>query len=322
MPTLEQYKRRLQNKNKAVKEQRRKAADLNNELAWELADGHQEAQVLTRKEIDNNTDEWYDMEVLVRHALTGQEKKIITKPGVELPIGSYVQYSDITCIIRENLLDPQDVMPSYKAYVCTTELHLKGCPFVFPVYAFNSSYSSKGIVDYDKVLGVDSRNKIYLQKNKFTVRLFQHHKNYRIAVGDEETQYYYFITEMDDISYPGMFVVSLKIDELHPNDDGFYAYNEENIDFSDLIEIKDNPETPQVTPQPIIYCSNYLIVGQTYSIECNNPIKLVEISNYDMVSLREEQDGTYNITAKIPGILTIIVHDIYNNVTTKDIIIK
>ena len=187
MPTLEQYKKRLQNRNRAIKEQRRQAADLNNELAWELADGHQDATILTRKEIDNNTDEWFEMDVLVRHALTGQEKKIITKPNVELPIGSYVHYSNITCIIRENLLDPQDVMPSYKAYVCTTKLHLKGCPFSFPVYAFNSSYSSKGIVDYDKVLGLDSRNKLYLQKNKFTVRLQQHHRNYRIIVGDEET---------------------------------------------------------------------------------------------------------------------------------------
>ena len=322
MPTLEQYKRRLQNRNKAIKEQRRQAADLNNELAWELADGHQDAKILTRKEIDNDTNEWFDMDVLIRHALTGQEKKVITKPHVDLPIGSYVQYSNIICIIRENLLDPQDVMPSYKAFVCTTELHIKGCPFSFPVYAFNSSYSSKGIVDYDKVLGVDSRNKLYLQKNKFTVRLYEHHRNYRVIVGDEETQYHYFITEMDDISYPGMFVVSLKIDEMHPNDEGFYAYNEEDIDFSDLIEVEDNPETPQVTPQPIIYCSNYLMVGQTYNIECSNPIKMVEVSNYDMVSLRDEHNGTYNVLAQVPGILTIIVTDVYGNVATKDVIIK
>ena len=320
MPTLEQYKKRLQNKNRAIKEQRRQAAELNNELAWELADGHQDAKILTRKEIDNDTDEWYDMDVLIRHALTGQEKKVVTKPGVELPIGSYVSYSNITCIIRENLLDPQDIMPSYRAYVCTTELHLKGCPFTFPVYAFNSSYSSKGIIDYDKVLGLDSRNKLYLQKNKFTVRLHKHHRNYRIIVGDEETKYHYFITEMDDISFPGMFVVSLKIDEMHPNDEGFYAYNETPIDFSDLIDVENDKS--QITPLPVIICPSYLTIGQTYSIECSNPIKLVEVSDYDMVSLREESDGTYNITAKEPGILKITVRDIYDNINTKDVIIR
>ena len=324
MPTLEQYKKRLQGKQRAIKEQRRKAADLNNDLAFELADGHQDVQVLTRTAIDDMAGEWREGDMLIRHALTGQEKKIITRPYIQLPIGSYVKYSNVTCIIREALLDPNDVMPSYKAYVCTTELHLKGCPYVFPVYAFNSSYSSKGIVDYDKVLGLDSRNKLYLQKNKFTVRLQHHHRNYRIIIGDEETKYYYYITEMDDVSYPGMFVVSLKIDEMHPNDDGYYAYNEEPIDFSDLIDIdEEETEEPQITAQPVIYCSSYLKVGETYKIECNNPIKLCEVSDYNMVSLREEEDGLYyTILAQVPGILRITLTDVYDNVVTKDVIIK
>ena len=323
MPTLEQYRRKLQGQQRVIKEQRRKAADLNNELAWELADGHQDVQVLTRTAIDDMTGEWRDGDMLIRHALTGQEKKIITKPYVQLPIGSYVKYSNVTCIVREALLDPNDVMPSYKAYVCTSELHLKGCPFTFPVYAFNSSYSSKGIVDYDKVLGLDSRNKLYLQKNKFTVRLQHHHRNYRIIIGDEETKYYYYITEMDDVSYPGMFVVSLKIDEMHPNDNGFYAYNENPIDFSDLIGVDEEVEESQVTAQPIIYCSSYLKVGETYKIECNNPIAICEVNDYDMVSLREEEHGAYyTVSPQVPGILKITITDIYGNVVTKDVIIK
>ena len=323
MPTFDIYKKRLKSSNRHIKEQRRQAADLNNELAWELADGHQEVQVLTRTAIDDMSGEWREGDMLIRHALTGQEKKLITKPYIQLPIGSYVKYSNVTCIVREALLDPNDVMPSYKAYVCTTELHLKGCPYTFPVYAFNSSYSSKGIVDYDKVLGLDSRNKLYLQKNKFTVRLQHHHRNYRIIIGDEETKYYYYITEMDDVSYPGMFVVSLKIDEMHPNDNGFYAYNESPIDFSDIIDVDEEVEEPQVTAQPIIYCSSYLKVGETYKIECNNPIKMCEVSDYDMVSLREEENGTYyTILPQTPGILKITVTDTYGNVVTKDVIIK
>ena len=323
MPTLEQYRRKLQGQQRVIKEQRRKAADLNNELAWELADGHQDVQVLTRTAIDDMTGEWIDEDMLIRHALTGQEKKIITKPYIQLPIGSYVKYSNVTCIVREALLDPNDVMPSYKAFICTTELRLKGCPFSFPVYSFNSSYSSKGIVDYDKVLGLDSRNKLYLQKNKFTVRLQHHHRNYRIIIGDEETKYYYYITEMDDVSYPGMFVVSLKIDEMHPNDNGFYAYNESPIDFSDLIDVDEEVEEPQVTAQPIIYCSSYLKVGETYKIECNNPIAVCEVNDYDMVSLREEENGVYyTILPQTPGILKITVTDTYGNVVTTDVIIK
>ena len=317
MPTLDQYKRRLQNKNEAIKKQRRKAADLNNELAWELADGHQDAQVLTRMEIDNNIDEWYNMDILVRHALTGQEKKIITKPNVSLPIGSYVRYNDVTCIIRENLLDPQDVMPSYKAYICTTELRLKGCPFTFPVYAFNSSYSSKGLVDYDKFMGLDSRNKLYIQKNKYTVRLYEHHRNYRIVIGDEETQYYYFITEMDDISYPNMFVISLKVDEKHSNDTKEYAFNEYDIDFSDLYNDKGID-----VKAPIIYCESYYNVNDEFVIRCSNIITNIEFNNLCLSLKSIEENGDYVIVANETGLCQVTVTDAYGATVSKNIVIK
>lgn len=319
MSIIGNYGKRHKNHNRKIKEQRRKAADLNNELAWELADGHQDAHILTRMEIDNNTDEWYDMDVLVRHALTGQEKKIITKPYVTLPIGSYVRYNDVTCIIRENLLDPQDVMPSYRAFVCTTELRLKGCPFAFPVYAFNSSYSSKGLIDLDKVMGIDSRNKLYIQKNKYTVRLYEHHRNYRIIIGDEETQYYYFITEMDDISYPNMFVISLKIDEKHPNDDSFYAYNENPIDFSDLYSTENKEENINL---PIIYCDSYYEVEEVFEVECNNFISTVEFDN-DCLELMEIVNGTIaKIKAVETGLVEMTITDSYGSKVTKNIIIK
>lgn len=318
MPTLEQYKRRLKSKNESIKKQRRDAADLNNELAWQLADGHQDAMVWTRVETDNNIEEWQDMDILVRHALTGQEKKIITKPNVNLPIGSYVTYNDITCIIRENLLDPQDVMPSYKAFICTTELHLKGCPFVFPVYAFNSSYSSKGLVDYDKLMGLDSRNKLYIQKNKYTVRLYQHHRNYRIAVGDNETQYYYFITEMDDISYPGMFVISLKIDEKHPNDEGFYAFNERVIDFSDLYLTEDDEEPINL---PIIHCQSYYEVNEEFTVECNNAIQNVYFE-FPWMQVVLKNEKTCVVKATETGLNKITIVDINGNEVSKNIMIK
>ena len=318
MSIIGNYGKRHKNHNRKIKEQRRKAADLNNELAWELADGHQDAHILTRMEIDNNTDEWYDMDVLVRHALTGQEKKIITKPYVTLPIGSYVRYNDVTCIIRENLLDPQDVMPSYRAFVCTTELRLKGCPFAFPVYAFNSSYSSKGLIDLDKVMGIDSRNKLYIQKNKYTVRLYEHHRNYRIIIGDEETKYYYFITEMDDISYPGMFVISLKIDEKHPNDNGFFAYNEHEINFSDLQPIDNKDEE---ISSPIIYCESYYEVGDVFEIECNNEIQNIEFDN-SCLKLVEKYGTVGKIEARETGLVEVTVTDVHGSKITKNIMIK
>lgn len=324
MSSLDRYKKRLSQTTRGVKEQRRKAADLNNNLAWELADGHQDGLVLTRHEIDNNSDQWEEMDILVRHALTGQEKKIITKPHIEMPIGTYVRYGDKICIIRENLLDKHDVMPSYKAYVCTTELHLKGCPYTFPVYAFNSSYSSVGLADYGKILGLDSRNKLYLQKNKFTIRLYENHRRYRIIVGDEETKYYYFITEMDDISYPGMFVVSLKIDEQHSNDDGFYAFNENPIDFSDLILAQggdeEKPETGIISPE--LTCETYQKLNKRFEVLCNKSIKTYELSQgLEVISLNDERH-TLVVKPTEKGVKNITIIDSDNRIATKKIVVK
>ena len=50
MSTFDIYKKRLKSSNRHIKEQRRQAADLNNELAWNLADGHHDAKLLTTKE--------------------------------------------------------------------------------------------------------------------------------------------------------------------------------------------------------------------------------------------------------------------------------
>ena len=50
---------------------------------------------------------------------------------------------------------------------------------------------------------------------------------------------------------------------------------------------------------------------------------MCEVSDYDMVSLREEENGAYyTVLAQVPGILKITVTDTYGNVVTKDVIIK
>jgi hypothetical protein len=171
-------------------------------------------------------------------------------------------------------------------------LRIKGFPEEgFPCYGFNSSYSSKGMIDSDVVYTLDSRNKIYVQKNKYTVKLFEKHRGYRIILGDEETKYNYFITEMDDISYPGMFIISLKIDERHPNDDGFYAYNKEEIKF-------DNTDAGIIINSTLPYCR----VGQKTILSSNKPVTwfvndnqvATDINYYELIPA---QTGDVTITA-------------------------
>lgn len=319
---FERYKKRLGHAyNKTGTNDHRKAqAIVNMQLSFSSADGYFKGYKKTK----NDTD-WQEYDFLMKHTLVGQEKKIITRPMEELPIGTYIKYQphihsdrEVVMIIRECLLD-DDLMPSYKAYVCQDVLRLEGCPVEFPVYGFNSTYSSKGLIDVDKAYSLDSRNKIYVQRNEYTIQLFRHHRNYRIVLGSEETKYTYFITEMDDISYPGMFVISLKIDERHPNDNELYAYNETKIQFTVLNNNNINKENKPLE----IECDDYYYVGDQMTIIGNNELTNIDVSDFGLVSEVKKQDNnTYVLECKKPGLLTITIEDKYKNKIEKNIIIK
>ena len=261
--SYERYILRMKTANSGIVEERKKQAKQQIIAAFETADGYQLGECLVRDDGDG----WDKYDFLLKHTLTGQEKKVVLRPDADLPIGTYLRYKvhedrePVTLILRERILD-DSLMPSYKAYICQDTLRIKGFPEEgFPCYGFNSSYSSKGMIDNDVIYTLDSRNKIYVQKNKYTVKLFEKHRGYRIILGDEETKYNYFITEMDDISYPGMFIISLKIDEKHPNDDGFYAYNEEEIEFN-------NADADIIINSTLPYCR----VGQKTILSSNKPV--------------------------------------------------
>lgn len=319
---FERYKKRLGHAyNKTGTNDHRKAqAIVNMQLSFSSADGYFKGYKKTK----NDTD-WQEYDFLMKHTLVGQEKKIITRPMEELPIGTYIKYQphihsdrEVVMIIRECLLD-DDLMPSYKAYICQDVLRLEGCPVEFPVYGFNSTYSSKGVIDIDKAYSLDSRNKIYVQRNEYTIQLFRHHRNYRIVLGSEETKYTYFITEMDDISYPGMFVISLKIDERHPNDNELYAYNETKIQFT----VPNNNNINKENKPLEIECDDYYYVGDQMTIIGNNELTNIDVSDFGLVSeVKKQDDNTYVLECKKPGLLTITIEDKYKNKVEKNIIIK
>ena len=320
---FERYKKRLAGSydKTGTNDHRKAQAIMQIQLSFTSADGYFKGYKKGK-----NDSESQDYDFLIKHTLVGQEKKIITRPMEELPAGTYIKYKprvhsdrEIIMIVRECLLD-DDLMPSYKAYVCQDVLRLEGCPVEFPVYGFNSTYSSKGVIDVDKVYSLDSRNKIYVQRNEYTIQLFRHHRNYRIVLGSEETKYTYFITEMDDISYPGMFVISLKIDERHPNDNDLYAYNETKIQF---VTPSNNNNTNKDKEPLEIECDDYYYVGDQITIIGSNELTNIDVSDFGLVSeIKQQDDNTYVLECKKPGLLTITVEDKYKNKVEKNIIIK
>lgn len=318
--SFERYKQRLENsyKGTAKSKHKKEQAIAQIELSFNSADGYFKGYK------KNANSEWEEYDFLIKHTLVGQEKKVIIRPKHDLQVGTYLKYKpnsesdrEVILILRERVLD-DELMPSYKAYVCQDTLRLQGCPEEFPVYGFNSTYSSKGLLDVDQVYTIDSRNKIYVQRNKYTIKLFEYHRNYRIILGSEETKYTYFITEMDDISYPGMFIISLKVDEKHPNDNGFYAYNERKIKFNNV------QQTTNIDIKPLeIECEVCYQVGDTITIISSNELTKVEANDYGIVpEIVKQDDKTYTMQCANPGLLTLTIEDKYKNKIEKNIIVK
>lgn len=319
----ERYIKSLKNIPHATSKERRRQQDVVNEIAFPLADGYKLAQIQTREHYDKNVELWDEFEILVKHALSATEKKIVTRPYVDLKIGSYLKYDDTTIVVQSRTLGKEEVMPTYKALVCNQILRLRGCPYEFPISSSNTSHSAKGIVDGDMVQLIDTRNKFYIQRNKYTLRLFQNHKNYRIVLGDDEVQYYYIITNMDDTSTPGLFTVTLNEDEK-THLDGKYAYNEKEIDFSDLFDTVDE-ETGEITegkPNLSINCNPYQYINKTFSVISNTPISSYEVTTgLQVVSLTSDK-LELTLMPVSTGVQKILIYDEYNQNATKNVIVK
>lgn len=331
MGRFDRYQKSLKGNPDLVAQARRKQNETVNEIAFTMADGYKLAKLQTRQHYDQDIEQWEDFEILIKHALNEKEKKLATRPRVNLPIGSYLKYEDslengetedTTIIIKGQTLGKGEVMPTYKAYVCNHMLKLKGCPFQFPISSSNTSYSAKGILDADLLNIIDNRNKFYIQRNKYTVRLFQHHKNYRIALGDEEITYYYTIANMDDTSTSGMFTVTLLEDEKS-HLDGEYAYNENEIDYSDLIDKEDEEgNVIEGQPLPIINCNTYQYVGKPFNLISNVPMVSYELSSgLEEVEITED-DMVLTIKPIEVGLQKITITDKFGQQATKNIMVK
>ena len=319
---FQRYQRSLVGNPQVIAKARREQNDLVNSIAFPLADGYKLAKLQSRDHYDKNVEAWEDFEILVKHALSETEKKIVTRPHVDLALGTYLKYDDVTVLVKGRTLGKEEVMPTYKAYVCNHMLKLKGCPYEFPISSSNTSYSAKGVLDADLVQLIDSRNRFYIQRNKYTVRLFENHKNYRIALGDDEVKYYYTISNMDDTSTPGVFTVTLVVDE-RTHLDGEYAFNEKEIDYSDLNDIREEDgEVIEAKPLPILTCNTYQYLNKPFSLVSNIPIKNYVMSEgLELLQVSDDQ-LEFLIQPIATGIQKVTIHDHHSQEVSKNIMVK
>ena len=273
----------------------------------------------------NNSELAKPLDIVISTNTNGYERLISCRPDTLLKAGTYIYYEEMgikkIAIIRELL--KSEPIPTYKAFECSQTLTIKNCPYPFPCFSYNSTYSSKGLIDTDRNYILDSRNKLYIQKNEFSCRLWEHYHGYRIILGDDDGTVVFKITEMDDFSYKGMFIVSLKVEQRHHLDgveNKLWAYNEKEIDFSDLGNSEE--EGVEVIKPLEIMSEMYYRVGDTFEMIATKP---VNEWNYDLSFFSTlEIEDEYTLKGKLAktGKLIIKAIDADNQEATKTIIIK
>ena len=273
----------------------------------------------------NNSELAKPLDIVISTNTNGYERLISCRPDTLLKAGTYIYYEEMgikkIAIIRELL--KSEPIPTYKAFECSQTLTIKNCPYPFPCFSYNSTYSSKGLIDTDRNYILDSRNKLYIQKNEFSCRLWEQYHGYRIILGDDDGTVVFKITEMDDFSYKGMFIVSLKVEQRHHLDgveNKLWAYNEKEIDFSDLGGSEE--EGVEVIKPLEIMSEMYYRVGDTFEMIATKP---VNEWNYDLSFFSTlEIEDEYTLKGKLAktGKLIIKAIDADNQEATKTIIIK
>ena len=273
----------------------------------------------------NNSELAKPLDIVISTNTNGYERLISCRPDTLLKVGTYIYYEEMgikkIAIIRELL--KSEPIPTYKAFECSQTLTIKNCPYPFPCFSYNSTYSSKGLIDTDRNYILDSRNKLYIQKNEFSCRLWEQYHGYRIILGDDDGTVVFKITEMDDFSYKGMFIVSLKVEQRHHLDgveNKLWAYNEKEIDFSDLGGSEE--EGVEVIKPLEIMSEMYYRVGDTFEMIATKP---VNEWNYDLSFFSTlEIEDEYTLKGKLTktGKLIIKAIDADNQEATKTIIIK
>ena len=72
-----------------------------------------------------------------------------------------------------------------------------------------------------------------------------------------------------------------------------------------------------------IECDDYYYVGDQITIIGSNELTNIDVNDFGLVSeVKKQDDNTYVLECKKPGLLTITVEDKYKNKVEKNIIIK
>ena len=206
MSYFETYKKHLAKQGTTVLEARTNTAKREINRTFSLTHGYNKATLQ-----EDYTKEAVDIDIVIKSDNSELEKTILFRPDTKVRVGSYVEVNNKIYILRE--LDEDQLSPKGMCFYCNRHINLKGIDKPLYCYTNSTTYGSKGILDQDKFYELDSKTKIYIQRNQYTdtIKIGQ-----RIMFANK---YVYKITELDDLVFPNLIVCVAQRDETMPMDD-------------------------------------------------------------------------------------------------------
>lgn len=264
--------------------------------------------------LKENGKELTEIDVAIRSGTSELQKYIFFRPNSKIKIGSYITYNEKTYIVKEVNID--GIVPKGDCYYCNQAINFLGLDEPIPCYSNSTTYGSKGILDQGKFYELDSKTKVFIQRNKYTETL---KIGYRIMFANE---YIYKITEIDDMVFKGMYTIVCQRDEVTPMDDfeNNIAYNE----FQTPVETPTVPDLPDVVEDIHIIGESKLKIGteQVYSLSqsLENCVWVVDDVSY--AHMIEMQENSVTIVGLKTGWVTLSVKQGDRVLSEMDILIS
>lgn len=289
MSYLEIYKKRMSGTKTQAHDKRHETAKHIANRNFTLTEGYFPATLKERES------EAVEIDVAVRSGTSELQKYIFFRPDTRVKTGSYITYNDKTYIVREVNIDVNT--PKGDCYYCNQAISFKDLDEDIPCYSNSTTYGSKGILDQNKFYELDSKTKVYIQRNKYTetLRIGQ-----RIMFANE---YVYKITEIDDLVFKGMYTIVCQRDEILPMDDF-----ENNVAYNEFQTEVDKPETP--SPDNVdITGETKIKIGNEYTYTLTQAVEGCQwlIDDESIATIVSASDDSVTIAGAVTGWITLSV---------------
>ncbi len=289
MSYLEIYKKRMGGTKTQAHDKRHETAKHIANRNFTLTEGYFPAI------LNERGSEAVEIDIAVRSGTSELQKYIFFRPDTRVKNGSYVTYNGKTYIVREVNIDVNT--PKGDCYYCNQAISFKGLDEDIPCYSNSTTYGSKGILDQNKFYELDSKTKVYIQRNKHTetLRIGQ-----RIMFANE---YVYKITEIDDLVFKGMYTIVCQRDEILPMDDF-----ENNIAYNEFQTEVDKPETP--SPDNVdITGETKIKIGNEYTYTLTQAVEGCQwlIDDESIATIVSASDDSVTIAGAVTGWITLSV---------------